>query len=66
MLTYTCQAAILLTWRRNQNKLPCGLPPQDMEAIARIRELYGCISDSAAVRLALQMVARQETKPRTR
>ena len=34
--------------------------PQDMEAIAHIRELYGCISDVAAVRLALQIVARQE------
>ncbi len=34
--------------------------PQDMQAIARIRELYGCISDTAAVRLALQIVARQE------
>jgi len=36
---------------------------QDMAAIARIRELYGCISDTAAVRLALQMVARQEQSP---
>jgi len=34
--------------------------PQDMQAIARIRELYGCISDTAAVRLALQIIARQE------
>jgi len=37
--------------------------PQDMQAIARIRELYGCISDTAAVRLALQIVARQEQLP---
>jgi hypothetical protein len=37
--------------------------PQDMEAIRRIRELYGCISDTAAVRLALQIVARQEQAP---
>ena len=37
--------------------------PQDRQAIARIRELYGCISDTAAVRLALQIVARQEQTP---
>ena len=37
--------------------------PQDLAAIARIRELYGCISDVAAVRLALQIVARQEQAP---
>jgi hypothetical protein len=37
--------------------------PQDMEAIARIRERYGCISDTAAVRLALQVVARGEQAP---
>jgi hypothetical protein len=37
--------------------------PQDMQAIARIRQLYGCISDTAAVRLALQIVARQEQSP---
>ncbi len=37
--------------------------PQDMAAIARIRELYGCVSDTAAVRLALQVVARQEQAP---
>jgi hypothetical protein len=36
---------------------------QDMQAIARIRELYGCISDTAAVRLALQIAARQEQAP---
>ena len=36
---------------------------QDMAAITRIRELYGCISDTAAVRLALQIVARQEQAP---
>lgn len=37
--------------------------PQDMQAIARIRELYGCVSDTAAVRLALHIVARQEQTP---
>jgi hypothetical protein len=39
--------------------------PQDMEAIKKIRELYGCISDTAAVRLALQIIARQEQVPST-
>jgi hypothetical protein len=37
--------------------------PQDMEAIGKIREAYGCISDTAAVRLALQIVARREQPP---
>ncbi len=37
--------------------------PQDLAAIARIRELYGCNSDVAAVRLALQIVARGEQVP---
>jgi hypothetical protein len=36
---------------------------RDMEAIARIRELYGCLSDTVAVRLALEIVARQEQTP---
>ncbi len=35
----------------------------DLAAIARIRELYACVSDTAAVRLALQIVARQEQSP---
>jgi hypothetical protein len=34
------------------------LEEQDKEAIARIKDLYGCPSDSAAIRLALRMVAR--------
>ena len=33
---------------------------QDLESIRSIRERYGCISDTAAVRLALQIVARKE------
>ena len=37
--------------------------PQDMQAIEKIRQLYGCNSDTAAVRLALQVVARQESTP---
>ena len=34
------------------------LEQADREAIARIRELYGCLSDSAAIKLAVHMVAR--------
>ena len=34
------------------------LEQADREAIARIRELYGCPSDSAAIKLAVRMVAR--------
>ncbi len=34
------------------------LDPADREALARMRELYGCPSDSAAIKLALRMVAR--------
>jgi hypothetical protein len=37
--------------------------PQDKELIERIRELYGCPSDIAAIRLALRMVAREEVIP---
>ncbi len=36
------------------------LEPADREAIARIKELYGCPSDIAAIKLALRMVARGE------
>jgi len=36
------------------------LEQADREAIARIRELYGCLSDSAAIKLAVRMVARGE------
>ena len=34
--------------------------PQDKELIERIKELYGCPSDIAAIRLALRMLARGE------
>ena len=37
--------------------------PQDKALIERIKELYGCPSDIAAVRLALRMVAREEVVP---
>ena len=35
------------------------LDAADWEALARIKELYGCPSDNAAVKLALRMTARQ-------
>ena len=37
--------------------------PQDKALIERIKELYGCPSDIAAIRLALRMVAREEVIP---
>ena len=36
------------------------LSQQDLDAIAKIKELYACESDIAAIRLALRMAARQE------
>ncbi|HET8850985.1 MAG TPA: hypothetical protein VFN02_00520, partial [Ktedonobacteraceae bacterium] len=39
------------------------LEEQDKEAIARIKDLYGCPSDIAAIRLALRMVARGDGIP---
>jgi len=47
----------------NKKQTTMRFTPQDLEAIRKIRELYGCISDTAAVRLALQIVARQEQDP---
>lgn len=52
---YTC------SMNKNNKQTTMRFTEQDLEAIARIRDLYGCISDTAAVRLALQLVARQET-----
>ncbi len=49
--------------KKQANATTIRLEPADREAIARIRELYGCPSDSAAIKLALRMVARQEAKP---
>ncbi len=37
--------------------------PQDKQLIERVKELYGCPSDIAAIRLALRMAARQEVVP---
>ncbi|HEX3642122.1 MAG TPA: hypothetical protein VHV10_12595 [Ktedonobacteraceae bacterium] len=39
------------------------LDAADWEALARIKELYGCPSDNAAVKLALRLVARQADSP---
>ncbi len=36
------------------------LTDQGREAIEHIKALYACLSDIAAIRLALQVVARQE------
>ena len=62
MLTSICQAGILLDMKKKQaNATTIRLDMIDREAIARIRELYGCLSDSAAIKLAVRMVARGET-----
>ncbi|HEY4036094.1 MAG TPA: hypothetical protein VGL94_19220 [Ktedonobacteraceae bacterium] len=37
--------------------------PQDKELIEQVKELYGCPSDVAAIRLALRLVTRQEISP---
>jgi hypothetical protein len=37
------------------------LEPEDREALERIKHLYGCPSDNAAIKLALRMLARGET-----
>jgi hypothetical protein len=39
------------------------LEPTDREANARIKELYACSSDVAAIRLALRVVVRGEASP---
>jgi len=39
------------------------LEPQDRQAIETIKQLYGCPSDVAAIRLAIRMAARQEFPP---
>ncbi|HET8852897.1 MAG TPA: hypothetical protein VFN02_10245 [Ktedonobacteraceae bacterium] len=41
------------------------LDPQDKQAIEAIKELYGCPSDVAAIRLAIRVVARREIVPST-
>src|SRR5712691_10978794 len=46
--------------KKQQNVTTIRLESTDREAIARIRELYGCPSDSGAIKLAVRMVARGE------
>ena len=49
--------------KKQANATTIRLEPQDREAIEHIRELYGCTSDSAAIKLAVRMVARREVRP---
>ncbi len=49
--------------KKQANVTTIRLEPTDREAIAHIRELYGCPSDNAAIKLALRMVARGEVPP---
>ena len=44
--------------KKQANATTIRLEAADREAIARIRELYGCPSDAAAIKLAVRMVAR--------
>ncbi len=44
--------------KKQANATTIRLESVDREAIARIRELYGCPSDAAAIKLAVRMVAR--------
>ena len=46
--------------KKQQNVTTIRLEQTDREAIARIRDLYGCPSDSAAIKLAVRMIARGE------
>ena len=63
-LTSHRQATILQDMRKKQtNATTIRLEQADREAIAQIRKLYGCPSDSAAIKLAVRMVARQEVVP---
>ncbi len=46
--------------KKQANATTIRLEPQDRESIARIRELYGCSSDAAAIKLAVRVLARGE------
>jgi hypothetical protein len=50
--------------KKQANATTIRLEAEDREAIARIRELYGCPSESAAITLAVRMVARGELPQR--
>jgi hypothetical protein len=49
--------------KKQANATTIRLEQADREAIARIRELYGCPSDAAAIKLAVRMVARETGSP---
>ncbi len=50
-----------MTDRHKNSAKTIRLDLQDREAIARIREVYGCPSDNAAIKLAVRMLAAQDT-----
>ncbi len=52
-----------MTQQKRRPATTIRLEEQDKEAIARIKELYGCPSDIAAIRLALRVVAREVSTP---
>jgi len=49
--------------KKQANATTIRLEQADREAIAQIREFYGCPSDAAAIKLAVRMVARGEGVP---
>jgi hypothetical protein len=49
--------------KKQANATTIRLEQADREAIARIRELYGCPSDSAAIKLAVRLIARGNSTP---
>ncbi len=48
-----------MTERHKTSAKTIRLDIADWEALAHIKELYGCPSDNAAIKLALRLVARQ-------
>ena len=52
-----------MTEKKRPSATTIRLEEQDREAIARIKDLYGCPSDVAAIKLALRLTARQEIAP---
>src|SRR5260370_13674007 len=50
-----------MTQKKRRTATTIRLEEQDRAAIQRIKELNGCPSDIAAIRLALRVIARQET-----
>jgi hypothetical protein len=52
-----------MTQQKRRPATTIRLEEQDKEARARIKELYSCPSDIAAIRLALRIVAREVSTP---